>query len=75
MVDHPLRRWRHSQKITLAALANDVGVTPSHLSEIETGKNVPSLMLAARLSRATADAKGMPLVPLTELVPQSEAAQ
>jgi transcriptional regulator with XRE-family HTH domain len=75
MTDHPLRRWRHAQKITLTALADRMNVTASHLSEIETGKNVPSLKLAARLSEATADAEGVPLVQLTELVPQSVAAE
>jgi len=53
--EHPLRTWRHSQdpRKTLADLANDVGVTPSHLSEIENWKNEPSLDLLARLHRVT----------------------
>lgn len=51
--DHPMRAWRDAHKITLARLAGTVGVTASHLSEIETGKNAPSLDLAVRLSRAT----------------------
>lgn len=72
---HPLRRWRSENKVTLAALAARVGATPSHLSEIERGENVPSLQLADRLSRATAAPDGVPAVPLTEFVPQTEAAQ
>lgn len=53
--DHPLRAWRKSQapKVTLATLAARVGVTPSHLSEIETGNNEPSLALAITLSKET----------------------
>lgn len=52
---HPLKIWRQSQspKVTLAALALRVGVTASHLSEVENYKNEPSLDLTARLSEAT----------------------
>ncbi len=55
MEDHPQKIWRQGQKprVTLAALARRVGVTPSHLSEIENYKNEPSLDLAGRLSEAT----------------------
>jgi transcriptional regulator with XRE-family HTH domain len=53
--EHPLRIWRHSQepRKTLADLAAEVGVTPSHLSEIENWKNEPSLDLLSRLHRVT----------------------
>ena len=53
--EHPLRVWRHSQepRKTLVDLANDVGVTPSHLSEIENWNNEPSLDLLSRLHRVT----------------------
>lgn len=52
---HPLKAWRLRQepKKTLAALALGVGVTASHLSEIENGNNEPSLELAVKLSRET----------------------
>jgi transcriptional regulator with XRE-family HTH domain len=50
---HPLRLWRREQGKTLTELAEAVGVTASHLSEIERGLNDPSLALAARLSRET----------------------
>ena len=50
---HPLRLWRDRNDVTLAALATDVEVTPSHLSEIERGLNRPSIELAARLVRAS----------------------
>lgn len=50
---HALRQWRKDTQKTLAELAGVVGVTPSHLSEIERGLNEPSLALAAKLSRET----------------------
>lgn len=50
---HPLRSWRDSNGKTLSDLAGAVSVSPSHLSEIENGKNAPSLDLAVRLSRVT----------------------
>ena len=67
---HALRRWRTAHKITLAALADRVGVEPSHLSEIERGKNRPSLQLAAKLSKATAPESNpeAPEVSLSEFV-------
>lgn len=54
-MEHPLKIWRQGQtpKVTLAALARRVGVTASHLSEVENYKNEPSLDLADRLSEAT----------------------
>lgn len=63
---HPMRVWRNEKRITLNALAEKVGVTPSHLSEIERGVNSPSLDLAAKLSRATADETGHPAVDVLE---------
>ena len=55
MSEHPLRAWRHSQdpRKTLNDLAAEVGVTASHLSEIENWNNDPSLDLLSRLHRAT----------------------
>lgn len=52
---HPIRAWRKEQspKVTLATLADRVGITPSHLSEIEKGNNEPSLALAVKLKRET----------------------
>lgn len=53
--DHPLRAWRKRQEpsVTLTALAADLGVSPSHLSEIENWNNQPSLDLVARLHEIT----------------------
>jgi transcriptional regulator with XRE-family HTH domain len=73
--DHPLRVWRKGKRLTLDALGKRVGVSASHLSEVERGKNALSLELAAKLSRETQDADGMPEVPLEKFVPQTEAAQ
>lgn len=52
---HPIRAWRksHTPKVTLVDLAARVGVTPSHLSEIENGNNEMSLDLAMKLHRET----------------------
>ena len=54
-MEHPLKTWRRCQtpKITLATLAQRVGVTASHLSEVENYKNEPSLTLTSRLSEVT----------------------
>jgi transcriptional regulator with XRE-family HTH domain len=50
---HPIKEWRKANGKTLAELAGDVGVSPSHLSEIENGNNEPSLELAVKLSTRT----------------------
>lgn len=51
---HPLYLWRKlNGPKTLQELAAEVGVTQSHLSEIENWKNEPSLDLAARLHSVT----------------------
>lgn len=72
---HSLRRWRQSNGVTLAVLADRIGVTPSHLSMIETGNKVPSLDIADKLSRETVDENGIPAVPLTEFVPPKVGAE
>lgn len=53
--NHPLRAWRTGQspKKTLVSLAEDLGVSPSHLSEIENWNNEPSLELSVRLRDLT----------------------
>lgn len=59
MDKHPLRVWRHEQtpRKTLVDLAASVGITPSHLSQIEMGERRPSLDVASRISKQT----GIPL--------------
>ena len=58
MIDlHPMRQWRKETGQTLADIAGKVGVTASHLSEIERYENDPSFPLATKLSEVT----GIPL--------------
>lgn len=57
--EHPLRQWRRKAGVTLATLAGEVGVTPSHLSEIERGLNGASVALLKRLSKATRGEVGL----------------
>jgi len=70
MSDHALRLWRKANGVTLRTLAIRVGVTPSHLSEVENRRNTPSIELAAKLSRETEGA-----VSLDAFVPHTEAAE
>lgn len=53
---------------SLQSLADEIGCTQSHLSEIENWNNEPSLELAARLFRVTS-------IPIESFVKQGEAAQ
>jgi transcriptional regulator with XRE-family HTH domain len=48
-----MREWRRQNGKTLQDLASEVGVTQSHLSEIENWNNEPSLVLTARLHNVT----------------------
>lgn len=67
--NHPLYHWRmQNGRKPLQAVADRVGCTQSHLSEIENWKNEPSLELAARLHRETG-------LPMESFVKQTEAAQ
>ena len=57
---HPLRIWRASYSITMKALAAEMGVSQSYLSEVERGikrpafKNMMSIRAATRYD-VTAD--------------------
>lgn len=55
-----IRRRRKSQGMTLAVLSERSGVTLGYISQIETGKNAPSLPTLKRL----ADAVGCPMAML-----------
>ncbi len=66
--NHPMREWRRLNGKTLQDVANDVGCTQPHLSEIENWKNEPSLDLTARLSSLTG-------IDMKAFVKQTEAAQ
>jgi DNA-binding XRE family transcriptional regulator len=49
--DPPLRVWRETRGLTAAALAQRLGVTPAHISKLETGKGAPSLRLLRKIAR------------------------
>lgn len=70
---HPLKAWRLRQtpKVTLTALARQLDVSASHLSEIENLNNDPSLELTARLSSLT----GLEMRDFVRDAQQREAAQ
>jgi transcriptional regulator with XRE-family HTH domain len=48
----PLRVWREHRGLSAAALAATVGITPAHVSKLETGRGEPSISLLKRLSKA-----------------------
>lgn len=47
-----IRKRRQALEITQKRLAEDLGVTPQHISVIEQGKRVPSLPSLAKLAEA-----------------------
>ena len=51
-VGHRLRHLRLSRRLTLRAVAELVGLSESYISQIERGKNTPSLNTLFRISRA-----------------------
>lgn len=55
--EHPLRRWRRENDMSLTELAQLVDCSIAHLSEIETRGKDLSLALARKLVHAT----GLPL--------------
>lgn len=50
---HELKTFRELNKMSLSALAEQVGVNKATLSRIETGQRAPSLGLAVRLQNIT----------------------
>jgi transcriptional regulator with XRE-family HTH domain len=55
-MDHPLRRFRRNQGISLAKFGRKVDVTAATISRIENRKQGVKLALALRIARATAGA-------------------
>jgi transcriptional regulator with XRE-family HTH domain len=53
MNEHPLRQWRKKNKVILADFAKLTKTTPSSISRVERGKQVPSLSLVMRICAAT----------------------
>lgn len=50
--ESPIRVWREHRGLTAAVLAETIGVTPAHISKLETGKGEPSIGLLKRLATA-----------------------
>ncbi len=50
--ESPVRVWREHRGLTAALLAEMIGVTPAHISKLETGKGEPSLGLLKKLATA-----------------------
>ena len=48
----PLRVWRSHRELSAARLAGLVGITPAHMSKLESGKGDPSLALLRKLAKA-----------------------
>jgi DNA-binding XRE family transcriptional regulator len=47
-----VRVWREHRGMTAAMLAEMIGVTPAHVSKLETGKGEPSIALLKKLAVA-----------------------
>lgn len=67
MIPSALRRQRNTKKRTLGVLAGLAGMSPQHLSEVESGKVDPRLSTVERIC----DALGLTVM----LVPKAEAAR
>ena len=50
--ESPVRVWREYRGLTAAMLAEIIGVTPAHISKLETGKGEPSISLLRMLAAA-----------------------
>jgi DNA-binding XRE family transcriptional regulator len=49
-----LRVWREHRGMTAAKLSSAVGITPAHVSKLESGKGEPSVSLLRKLARVLA---------------------
>jgi transcriptional regulator with XRE-family HTH domain len=65
---HPLRVWRKSldRPLTQTELAEQLGIGPSQISQIEAGQRGASLEVALKIQKLAGDA-----VPLDSLLPGS----
>lgn len=52
--ENRLRVWREHRGMTAARLASTVGVTPAHVSKLESGRGEPSVSLLRKLAKALA---------------------
>ncbi len=51
---NPIRAWREYKQIKVKELANRAGITPSYLSQIETGKRNPTIDTLKAIAEALA---------------------
>jgi DNA-binding XRE family transcriptional regulator len=51
---NPLRVWREYRGLTAAKIAAAVGITPAHVSKLESGKGEPSVSLLRKLAKVLA---------------------
>ena len=56
-----IRAERARRDVTIRALARDIGVSPSLISQIETGKSQPSVSTLYAISSALGPAAGRPV--------------
>ena len=49
--ENPLRVWREHRGMTAAQVAEAVGVTPAHVSKLESGKGDPSVAVLGKLAK------------------------
>ena len=63
--EHPVKVWREKRGLSQRTLAEQAGVSPSYLAEIETGKKPGSADALRKLSRVLA-------VPMENLVSRPE---
>jgi DNA-binding XRE family transcriptional regulator len=49
--ESPLRVWREHRGMSAAQVAEAVGVTPAHVSKLESGKGDPSVAVLVKLAR------------------------
>ena len=52
--ENPLRVWREYRGLTAAKIAAAVGITPAHVSKLESGKGEPSVSLLRKLAKVLA---------------------
>ncbi|MEH7385788.1 helix-turn-helix transcriptional regulator [Bacillus sp. JJ1521] len=50
VIGHNIKRIRTKKKVYQEDLALDIGISPTHLSNIETGKATPSIPLIEKIS-------------------------
>lgn len=46
-----IKNARHARRLTLEQIANELGMTPGHISMVENGKREPSLKVFLKLCR------------------------